>query len=175
MSSRIRYHLVDRLNKVDGSRRYIKTFNSFQELKDFLNYNRVELYKAVPEPEKNAPDFSDVRGFMDLVKKLESNEYMGWHLSAVQTINKESTVNRLKGNKRWNYTKELGKGSRRRGHNNKSGVNESYLDMLSKREQNIFKESRLFRVLHYTNGAILVEWTGSRGSFSGWIPKHFLW
>lgn len=174
MSSYVRYHLVDRLIGENDSRRHIKTFDSFQELKEFIVRNRFELYKVLPEPEKNVPDYSKVRGFKELVQEMDKYNYMGWQLTAIQTVNKGSTVRRLKSNKRWNYTKKMVKGNRRRGLRYKSGVSEKYLNSLSRKEQEIFIDSNLFRVLHSKRSAILVEWVGSVGTFKGWIPSYLL-
>lgn len=173
MANNVKYHLVDKIYRQGSSQRHIKTFDSFKELKDFVTNNVVELYKAIPEPEKNAPDYTSEKGFMDLKRKMEKNKYMGWYLSIIKTDNTGSSIKKLKGNRRWNYVK-IEEGSFNRYNRYKNGVHENYLGNLGNINKKILKNSELFRVVNETSKAVRVEWTSPKGSFTEWIPKIYL-
>lgn len=168
------YFLVDKINGVGNSRRVIRSFGSYQDAKEWINSNVDELYGFIPEydPTK-APDFKRGRSLEDLNKRLQRNSYHGWRLKVIKvrdTTNRRRKTVLKQIHKSWYSIRPMEqiRGSKY----TDNGVKWTHIQTLTKEEQNIIKYASLARVLKETKLAVLVEWSGRKGSSVTWIPKQ---
>lgn len=168
------YILVDQIKGESNSRRYIKGFKYFQDLKDYLYTHRVELYNALPDPEKNAPDYRSSRSFGELKKAMESKAYNNWLMTIIRTepySRKNARIRTQGDNNRWVGLMPI---KSLRGAVRVHGVDTAYLPTLEPRDRKIFISARIYRTLNTTQRAVLVEMTGNQGTITTWIPKSYI-
>lgn len=173
------YHLVDEVEGMARSRRLIKSFEYFGDAKAWINSNIDELYGFIPEYDsRKAPDLSKGNSLVDLNRNLSINSYNGWKLTLIKA--KETNGNyrgrkpvRLVNNKVWYEIYPLVNMGRRASVTN-NGVRWNGLKSLTKEEQTIVANASLSRVLKSTKLALLIEWTGNKGTTVTWIPKSQL-
>ena len=170
------YHLVDEVQGVGNSRRVIYTATRFQEMKEYLEKNKEQLYNVLPDVRNNAPTFSHCRSYKELKNKLESTIYYNWRLNLIRTENHSSYKRHIRQaihNKRsWVFIRPLRsfRGNQYLG----NGVRADYLSRLTNEESTIIQHASLYRVLHTKQGAVLVEWSGHKGTATTWVSNQYI-
>lgn len=169
----MKYHLVDEVKGEGNSRIVIRSFGYFQDVKDWMIANVDALYGFIEGYDSSkAPYLRDVKSLSDLNMKLHGLTYHGWRLSVIGA--KEGLPRRrllLNIEPRAWLTIRPIRNVRGSQYTNK-GISWSYLQTLTKEEQEIITNARLMRVLQKTERAVLVEWSGCKGSSVTWIPKQ---
>lgn len=170
----MKYHLVDEVKGDGNSRRIIHSFEYFQDVKDWIIANVDDLYGFIEGYDSSkAPYLRDAKSLSDLNMKLHGLTYHGWRLTVIGAKEVLKPRRRVLLNiepRTWITIRPI-RNVRGSQYTNK-GISWSYLQTLTKEEQEIITNARLMRVLQKTERAVLVEWSGRKGSSVTWIPKQ---
>lgn len=170
------YYLVDELEGVANSRRIIKRFDYYKDLKEWLVVNARDVYGFIPHMSyEKLPNFRSCRTVYDLKEMVASYTYDNWRLNIVtsrdSTLKSKKLVSRVE-DKSWVTIRPMV--TLKKPNCTDNGVMWAFVKELPEIEKERVLHAEVSRVLSSTPNALLVEWLGSKGTVVAWIPRKLL-
>lgn len=172
------YHLIDEVKGVNDSKRVVHTTEYFKSMIQFLQMNKDSLYGFIDGLDTDKIQFYQLTSIRDTKRALHKLSYHDWRLDLIDTEEKSVTGRRLDKNY---YSKSFIRITPLNNINRKyttfmdNGIPWFFIKNNTKKEERkIIEYAEMYRVLHTTSKAVLVQFIGKKGTVRLWIPKDVM-